>query len=144
VRLARTGEEVERAAAAEIGMLALESLEDADTRLGVDLDGAVVLEVAELARRGVVEGEHNRRCPSRQVDAPVEKVAQVDQPVALRVERLEVATEVLGRPGPLRLGVVDLVVLEDHHAPELVGGELAGAGERNNEQSRGENQRENE
>src|SRR5262245_66256480 len=69
IRLARAGEHVERAAAAEIGMLALEGLEDADARLGVDLDGAVALEVAELARRGVVEGEHDRRSPGRQADA---------------------------------------------------------------------------
>src|SRR5215510_5983673 len=144
IRLARAGEHVERAAAAEIGMLALEGLENADTRLGIDLDGAVALEVAKLARRGVVEGEYDRRRPGGQGDAPVEEVAQVDQPVALGVERLEVATKVLGRPSPLRFGVVNLVVLEDHHAPELVGSEPTGAGERDKEQSRGEDQRENE
>src|SRR5262245_10067261 len=118
IRLARAGEHVERAAPAEIGMLALEGLEDADTRLGVDLDGAVALEVEELARRGVVEVEHDRRRPCRQADAPVEEVAQIDQAVALGVERLEVSAEVLGRPGPLGFRIVDLVVLEDHDAPE--------------------------
>src|SRR5262249_36990056 len=144
IRLARARKHVERAAAAEIGMLALKGLEDTDAGLGVDLDGAVALDVAELARRGVVEGEYDRRRPGRQADAPVEELAQVDQPVALGVERLEVTTEVLGRSGPLRLGVVDLVVLEDHEAAELVGGEPAGTGERDEQQSRGKNQRENE
>ena len=121
-------------------MLAPERLEDTDARLGIDLEGAVVLEVAELTGGGVVERENDRSRPGRQGDAPVEEVSQVDQPIALGVERLEVATEVLRRPSPALFGVVDLVILENHDAPELVGGELTGAGERYKQQSRREDQ----
>src|SRR5205807_1287585 len=75
----------------------------------------------ELARGGIVEGEDHRRRAGRQRDAAVEELAEGDEPVAPRVERLEIAPEVLGRARPALFGVVDLVVLEDHHAAELVG-----------------------
>ena len=54
--------------------------------------------------------------PAGHRDMAVEQRVQALQAIAARVERLEVAPEVLGRPGPALLGVVDLVVLEDHHA----------------------------
>src|SRR6059036_3750396 len=101
----RAGEHVERRAVAELRMLAGERFEDADGRLRIDLDVTVLLEVAELTGRGIVEGENDRSGPGWQREAPVEQISQIDQPVGLRIERLEVATKVLGRPRPSRLGV---------------------------------------
>src|SRR2546422_5177839 len=65
---------------------------------------------------------------------PSSRSPKGNQPVALCVERLEVAPEVLGRPRPARLGIIDLVVLEDHHAAKLVGRELIGRGERDQQE----------
>ena len=50
---------------AKVRVLARERVEDADGRLGVDLERAVVLEIVELPGRGVVEREHDGSSPCR-------------------------------------------------------------------------------
>ena len=120
------------------------SIEDADGGLEIDREHAVLLDVAELPRRRVVKGKDDGRRAGREHEAPVEQVAQGDQPVALRLERREVTPEVLGRSRPARLGIIDLVVLEDHHAAELVGRELIGRGGRGQQERRGQDEAENQ
>src|SRR3989442_13382654 len=61
VRAAGPGQDEERGRAPEVRALPEERFQNADPRLRVDLEGAVALEVAELAWRGVVEGQHHRR-----------------------------------------------------------------------------------
>src|SRR5438876_6958186 len=97
-------------------------------RSRVDHELAVLVDVAELAGRGVVEREHDGRRPHRERDLAVDQLVEPDRTVSLRVERLEIAPEVRGRPRPAILGLRHLVVLEDHHAPELVRGERLGPG----------------
>src|SRR6202040_4064524 len=85
-------------------------------------------DVAELAGRGVVEGEDDRAGAGGQRDLAVEVVGEGDGAIAALPEAGQVTLEVLGRARPAGLGVVDLVVLEDHHAPDLVGGQRGGLG----------------
>src|SRR2546428_6321570 len=94
-------------------------LEDADPGFRIDQDASVRFDVPELARRGVVEGEDDRRGPGGGRDASVEQIGEADQPVALRAERLEDAAAILGRPLPALLRGVDLVILDAHQAAEL-------------------------
>ena len=61
-------------------------------------------------------------------DLPLEEVVEGDQPVPALPESLEVTAEIGGRARPALLGHVDLVVLEDHDAPELVRGKIASRG----------------
>ena len=140
IGLAGAGQHVERGGATEVRLFAQERLEDSHRALRVDLQRAVGLDVAELPRRGVVEGEHDRRRPGRRHDAAVEQRVQRVQAVAPRVERLEVLSKVLGCARPAVLGIVDLVVLEDHQPPELVGGGLIGPGEGGEHQRGGQEQ----
>src|SRR5205807_942489 len=96
----------ERGGPTELRLLLDEVLQHADAGLGVDLELAVVLDVAELARRRVVEGQDDRRGAGRNGDPALDQRAQALQPVAAHVERLEVAAEVLRRARPALLGVV--------------------------------------
>ena len=74
------------------GCLLGEVLEDADRARRVDLELAVALDVAELRRRRVVEHEHDRRDPLRQLlDLLVDDVGHVHRAVAALVQLLEVA-----------------------------------------------------
>ena len=108
-------------------MVLVELLENTHRGIGVHQPVAILLEVPELARRGVVEGEDDGRGALRQIDAPVEVVVEAQQAIAALPEALEVAAEVVRGTGPPFLGQVDLVVLEDHDAPELIARELSGA-----------------
>src|SRR5438128_6349716 len=144
IRRVRGRQDEERRGPTKVRVLTDKRFEDADGGLGIDREHAVLLDVAELTRRRVVEGEDDGRRAGREHDAPVEQVAKGDQPVALCVERPEVAPEVLGRPRPARLGIIDLVVLENHHAAELVGRELVGRGERDQQERRDQGEGENQ
>src|SRR4029450_11509613 len=100
VRRASAGQDVEGGGPAQFGMPALELLEDAYRAVGIDLPAPVLLKVAELAGRGVVEGQHDRRGALGQVDLAVEIVAQGHGAVAALPEPPEVPAEVGGRAGP--------------------------------------------
>src|SRR5581483_167781 len=119
----RAGQHEEGGGVPEAGVLAGERLEDADAALRIDHPVVALLDEAELARGRVVEGEDHRAGARGQGDLAVEIVGERDRPVAPVPEALEVLPEVLGGAGPALLGVVDLVVLEDHHPAQLVGGQ---------------------
>ena len=144
VRTAGSRQHVERRGPAEIGTLTDERLQHPDARLGIDLELTVARDIAELAWRRVVEREDDRRRAGRDVDASVEQIVEGEQPVTARVEGLQIAAEILGRPRPPLLGVVDLVVLEDHDAAELVRRERLGPGERGDQEGRGQDQRDDQ
>src|SRR4029077_859426 len=124
---------VEGRRAAELRMLALESLEDADGAIGVRHPFAVLLDHLKLAGRRIIEGEDDGRRAAGSGDVAIEKVVEGYQPVAALPEALEVAAEVCGGTGPALLGLIHLVILEDHHAPELVRLKRPGRGPRGNE-----------
>jgi hypothetical protein len=135
------GQDVEARGVAELRMLTLELLEDADGALGIDLPAAVLLDVAELAGRGVVEGQDEGCGALRQVDPAVEVVAEGHRAIAPFPQPLEIPTEVGRRAGPALLGMVDLVVLEDHDPAELVDGELGRPGRLREQRGREEGDR---
>jgi hypothetical protein len=120
VRTAGARKHEEGPGAAEVRLLAEERFEDPDAAPGIDLDVAVLLEIAKLTRRRVIEGEDDGRRSGWHRDAAVEQRMQALQAVAARVQPLEVTTEVLRCPRPPLFGVIDLVVLEHHDAAQLV------------------------
>jgi hypothetical protein len=93
---------------------------DPDHARRVDLELPVPLDVAELRRRRVVEREDDGAEPARQIELPVEELGHRHRAVPALVEQLEVPAESAALALPARLLVADEVVLEDHHAPELV------------------------
>ncbi len=128
VGLAGAGQDVEGRLPPEVGMGLGERIEDPHRAVRVDHELTVLVDVAELAGRGVVEREHDGRRPHRERDLAVDQLVEPDQTVPLRVERLEIVPEVSGRSRPAILGLRQPVVLEDHHAAELVRGERLGPG----------------
>jgi hypothetical protein len=120
------GQDVERGRVAEAGVLPGEGLEDADAALGVDDPVVALLDIAELSRRGVVEREDDRARAGGQRDPAVDVVGEGHRAVAPLPQALQILPEVLGGAGPAVLGLVDLVVLEDHHAAQLVGRQRGG------------------
>src|ERR1700730_3535742 len=114
----------------ELGVLALEGLGDPDGAVGVQHPLAVLLDELELARRGVVEGQDDRRGATPDADLAIEDIVERDETVAPLPEPFEVTPEVRGSAGPSLFGQVDLVILENHDAPELVRLEVAGRGRR--------------
>jgi hypothetical protein len=111
-------------------MLALKGLENADGAVGIQHPLAVLLDELELARRGVVEGQDNGSGPSANADFAVNDIVESDQAVASLPKPLEVTPEVRGGAGPALFGLIDLVILEDHDAPELVRWKITGGGRR--------------
>src|SRR5947208_2940300 len=89
VRRVRGGQHEEDSGAPEVRALVRERLEDADGGFRVDAGRAVPLEVAELAGRRVVEREDHGRRAGGNGDAPVDQVAEADEAVTARVQRLE-------------------------------------------------------
>ncbi len=113
---------------AEPRVSSLEGLENPHGAIRIHDPLSVLLDQLELSRRGVIEGEDDGRGASGDRDLAIEEGVQRHQPVTSLPETLEVATEIVRRAGPALLGLVDLVILEDHHAPELVRRELPGRG----------------
>ena len=113
---------------AELRVGALEGLEDADGTVRIDQPLPVALDVPELAGGGVIEGQDHGRGPAGQGQLAVEEVAEGDEPVAALPQALEVPAEIGRGARPALLGGVDLVVLEDHDPPELVGRQGLGGG----------------
>src|SRR5205814_6794232 len=66
---------------------------DADAARRIDLQPAVVLDVAELLGRRVVENENDGRYSLRQIEILVEHVGHVHRPVAAIVQQLEILAE---------------------------------------------------
>ncbi len=128
---------VEGRGVSELGVLALECLHDADRAIGVEHPLAVLLDELELARRGIVEGQNDGRSATTDADPAVEDVVEGHQPVPPFPEPFEVTTEVGGRARPALLGKIDLVVLENHDAPELVWRKIAGRDHRGQERPGG-------
>ena len=126
VRRIGAGEHEEGRRVAELRMAPLEGLEDAHGAVGIHDPFPVLLDQLELARRGVVEGEDDGRGAARDGDLAVHEVVEGHQTIAALPEPLEITTKVARRAGPPLLGLVDLVVLEDHHAAELIRRELPG------------------
>ena len=132
------GEHEEGRRVAELRVSSLEGLEDPHRAIRIHDPLSVLLDELELSRRGIIEGEDDGRRASGERDLAIEEGVQRHQPVAALPEALEVATEIVRRAGPALLGLVDLVVLEDHHAPELVRRELSGRGDGRPRQGTGE------
>ena len=110
---------------AELGVLALEGFEDADGAVGVQHPLAVLLDELELSRRGIVEGQDDGVVPRRTLIFPSSTSLRATSRYAALPESLEVTAEIGGRARPALLGQVNLVVLEDHDAPELVRRKIA-------------------
>jgi hypothetical protein len=122
------GQHAERRLARPVGPLALEVEPDSDGAARIDLERAILpLDVAELAGRGVVEGEYHRRVAGRQIDAAVDELGDRDRPVAAIVQHLEVAAEVGPLARPAALLVADEVIHEDRHAAVFVRRQIGAA-----------------
>src|SRR5207253_254327 len=81
VRPARAGQHEERRGAPEVRLLLDERFEDADGGLRIDLELPVVHEIAELAGRGVVQRQHDRRRAGWHDDIAIAQAVQRIQPV---------------------------------------------------------------
>ena len=103
-----------------IRVLLVERRQDSDGRRRIDLELSVLLDVAELRWRCVVEHEHDRRLPGGQIDLLVDHLRHVDRAIASTVHRLQVAAEPLLRALVQPVLVDDEVVLENGNAAELV------------------------
>src|SRR5215212_8481091 len=93
---------------------------DADSTRRVDLELAILLDVLELARAGVVKNEHHGGQTARQVDFAVQKLRNGYGPVTFVVDELEIAGKVSSLASVASVCAVDQMVLDDGDAAELV------------------------
>src|SRR5205809_6670422 len=87
----------------------------------IDLELAVVVDVAELLRRRIVEHEHYRRQSRRQIEILVEHVGHVYGPISAIVQQLEVLSKLAALASVEAIMVGDEVILEHHYSSHLIG-----------------------
>jgi hypothetical protein len=117
----RAVQQAEHAIVRPIGVRLPEIEPDADAARRVDLQLAVVLDVAELLRRRVVEHEHHRRDALRQIEILVEDVGHVHWAVAAIVEQLQILQELAPLARVQTIVIGDQVILQHHYSSHLVG-----------------------
>src|SRR5687767_3775974 len=101
-------------------MLSCEGKPYTDRARRVDLQHSIPLDVAELPRRCVIEGEDDWRQAVGQVDPAVDHLRHRHRPVPALVENLEVAAEGRWAALPPAIGLADQMILEHRNAADFV------------------------
>src|SRR2546423_7304456 len=102
-------------------MRLLEIEPDADAARRIDLEIAVVVDVAELLGRRVVEHEHYGRQSLRQIEILVEHIRHVHRAIAAIVQQLEIFSKLPSLPCVEAIMVGDEVILQHHYSSHLIG-----------------------
>ncbi len=93
---------------------------DAQATSGIDFQGAILLDVAELAWTRVIEDEYGRRQPLRKVNFPVQNLRNGNRTVSALVYELKVFLKLTTLTTPAAVRIADKVVLKYGDLPELV------------------------
>ncbi len=94
----RRRQHAEDGAVAPIRVLLVERGENADGRRRIDLELAVLLDVAELRRGCIVEHEHDWRLARAAGRSSVQHLADRDRTEAALIHRFQIAPQSVGRP----------------------------------------------
>jgi hypothetical protein len=86
----------------------------------IDLQLSVVVDVAKLFRRRVVEYKNDRRQAARQIQLLVEHIRHVHRAVAAIVEELEILSVLPPLTRVIAVVIGDQVILEHHDSTHLV------------------------
>ena len=97
----------ERRPVPPVRMLLVECEPDADGAVRIDLECSVVIDVAELRRTRVIEGEYHRRLPRGQIDLLVDHLSDGHRAIAARVQPLEVTPKVIALYVPPAVAVAE-------------------------------------
>src|SRR6185312_9716451 len=116
----RTGQHAERGLVGPVRMRAVKLQPNADRAVGIYLESSIVIDVAELRGRGVVEREDDGRHAGRKGNLAIDQLGNRYGTIAPLIEELELPLEVSALDGPTGVGVPDDVILEDWNPTELV------------------------
>lgn len=115
------GEDAEDGGFGPVGVLAVEVEPDAHGAVGGDFEFAVLLDIAELARGGVVEDEDDWAQAFGEVDLFVEDLLHGDRAVAVVIHGLEVRAEAVVIAAPAPIALFDEVIFQHRNAAQLIG-----------------------
>lgn len=93
---------------------------DADPALRIDLQLAVLLDVAELTGRCIIENEDDRGQTARKVDPAVQKLRDGDRSIAFLVDEFQIAPEVIAITRVQRVVIGYQVVLDYRNLSQLI------------------------